>query len=90
MGEAEFWSLTPRQIDCGFVAAGQRLERAYNDRMSLAWHIAALPRTKKFPKLKSLLQKQRAKPEQQSWQQQVDIAKKWTALLGGTIKGKAH
>lgn len=35
--------------------ARMRLEREANERMSLAWHIVALDRTKKLPKLETLL-----------------------------------
>lgn len=34
--------------------ARKRLEREADERMSLAWHIAALDRTKKLPKLNTL------------------------------------
>lgn len=35
--------------------ARKRLERQADERMSLAWHIVALDRTKKLPKLETLL-----------------------------------
>lgn len=35
--------------------ARRRLEREADERMSLAWHIVALDRTKKLPKLETLL-----------------------------------
>lgn len=35
--------------------ARKRLEREADERMSLAWHIVALDRTKKLPKLETLL-----------------------------------
>lgn len=35
--------------------AMQRLEREADERMSLGWHIVALDRTKKLPKLETLM-----------------------------------
>lgn len=64
-----------------------RFKREHNERMSLAWHIAALNRTpqkKKLPSLRSLMIRERAKVPQ-SWQQQLAIAKQWTLMMGGTI-----
>lgn len=55
------------------------MEREHNDRMSLAWHIAALPRTKRFPKLEKLLVKQTATRKRQTWQQQLAIMDMWVA-----------
>lgn len=55
LAEDDFWRRTPRQIARTFEAHGQRLRREHNDRMSLAWHIAAMPKMKKFPALKKLL-----------------------------------
>lgn len=37
------------------LGARKRIEREADERMSLAWHIVALDRTKKLPKLESLL-----------------------------------
>lgn len=65
--------------------------RSHNERMHLAWHIAALTRGKKgLPTLRSMMQKstrsRRQKP--QTWQQQLMIAKMWTAVMGGTVVDK--
>lgn len=37
------------------MGARRRLERETDERMSLAWHIIALDRTKKLPKLETLM-----------------------------------
>lgn len=54
--------------------------------MALAWHTAALVRSKKLPALRKLLIRHRPAP--QTWQEQLAIAKMWTAALGGTITSK--
>ncbi|RUT32645.1 hypothetical protein EMQ25_05730 [Arsenicitalea aurantiaca] len=60
------------------TASNLRIEREHDDRMSLAWHIAALPRGKKFPELKKLLIGQkRHRPQRQSWEAQAAILAAW-------------
>lgn len=50
--------------------ATERLKREHDERAWLAWHTAALPRTKKFPPLKDLLIG--AKPKRpKTWQEQL-------------------
>jgi Uri superfamily endonuclease len=63
-----------------FEGAVKRLEREHNERAWLAWHIAYLPRTKKPVKLKDLLTGKREK-RQQTVEEQVSIAMRWTAAL---------
>jgi hypothetical protein len=50
-----FWQITLREVDREMRGARKRLEREADERMSLAWHIVALDRTKKLPKLETLL-----------------------------------
>jgi hypothetical protein len=50
-----FWQITPMEADREMKGAMRRLEREADERMSLAWHIVALDRTRKLPKLESLL-----------------------------------
>lgn len=52
---ARFWALTPREVDRVLHGVRNRLEREANERMSLAWHIVALARARKLPKLETLL-----------------------------------
>lgn len=53
--------------------------------MSLAWHIAALPRLKRFPKLEKLLKRRRpSKP--QTWEQMKTIAMMLNAAHGGEFR----
>jgi len=46
--------VTPRVMQLVFEGASQRIEREHQGRAWLAWHTAALPRLKTFPKLESL------------------------------------
>jgi hypothetical protein len=50
-----FWQITPKEVDREMLGARKRIEREADERMSLAWHIVALDRTKKLPKLETLL-----------------------------------
>jgi hypothetical protein len=46
-----FWMLTPAEIAREMTATITRLVREQDDRAWTAWHIAALGRSKKLPKL---------------------------------------
>ena len=50
-----FWQITPSEVDREMRGTRKRIEREADERMSLAWHIVALDRTKKLPKLETLL-----------------------------------
>lgn len=50
-----FWDLCLLEISRELDAAAERRRRDLNDRAWLAWHIAALPLFKKFPKLNQLM-----------------------------------
>lgn len=50
-----FWHLTPKEVAREMAAVIKRLSREQNERAWLAWHIAALGRVKKLPKLKDLM-----------------------------------
>lgn len=51
----QFWDLTPRE--CMTIAAGvrKRLRQEHNDRMLMAWQIAAIPNSKQKIRLRDLL-----------------------------------
>lgn len=51
----------------------------HNGLMCQAWHIEALRRAKKLPKLDKLLVKQRR--PRQSWQEQMQIMSMWAAAM---------
>lgn len=52
------------------------MTREHNERMSLAWHIEALHRTKRLPKLKTLMAKT-ATRRKQTWQEQMAVMDAW-------------
>ncbi|MGE4339148.1 MAG: hypothetical protein AB7E55_24710 [Pigmentiphaga sp.] len=56
--------------------------REHNDRAWLAWHVAALQRADKLPKLKTLLHREKSQaPQRKSWQEQLAIARQWETKL---------
>ncbi|RVK61942.1 hypothetical protein CN162_01475 [Sinorhizobium meliloti] len=77
-----FWRLTLREIRVVLDGVAIRLRREHNDRAWLAWHIEALARQKKMPRLKELARASTAKPRRrQSIEEQIAIAQAWTAAL---------
>jgi len=58
------------------VAKRKQMMREHNQRAWLAWHIAALQRSKKLPPL-SKMQTSEAGPRRQTWQEQLAIAAQW-------------
>lgn len=62
--------------------------REHNDRAWLAWHIGALPRMKKYPRLDELRIKPQAKPRQ-NVEQQIAVARMWAARGIGKV-GKVN
>lgn len=71
-----------------FEGARRRAEREHNDRAWLAWHTAAFSRVARLKPadLKKVQVRRAARREPQTWQQQLDIAKMWTAAFGGSIR----
>jgi hypothetical protein len=71
---ARFWNITPREVEREMTAARKRREIEADERMSLAWYIAAFTRVeaKKFPKLKDVIGK-RARQSQPSEPQSPDV-----------------
>lgn len=54
---SDFWNVTPWELNCVFRAHNDRRRGDYEDRVELAWNIAALVWQKKLPPLKKLLGK---------------------------------
>lgn len=73
---SQFWTLTYREIDVCLAGAGERLEREQNGRAWLAWHIEALGRTKRLPKLDRLYVQKR---QRQTPQQMQAVVRAWMA-----------
>ena len=66
---ARFWEITPREVDREMAGVVRNREREADERIALAWYIVALDRTKKLPKLETLLPsrtrvRQRQTPEE--------------------------
>lgn len=83
---ARFWNITPREIDREMRAAMKRREIEADERMSMAWHIAAFTRVdhKKFPKLKDVLGRvSRGTPKPQSPDVQLANMKAMFLAFGG-------
>lgn len=77
-----FWRLTLREIAVILdgVTAGRRSEQ--NDLAWLAWHIEALSRAKKLPKLKDMMHDAPvSSARRQTVDEQIAIAHRWTAVL---------
>ena len=55
-----FWIKTPYEASLILEGRGEALDREHNEFAWLAWHIAALPRMKVFPKLKDLQSRTKA------------------------------
>ena len=70
--------MTPKEIALRIDGRVRARRLAQNDRAWLAWHIAALSRAKRLPRIERLLGR-RERP-QQTWQQQLAIAHQWAAV----------
>jgi hypothetical protein len=81
-----FWHITPSEVDREMRGARQRLEREANERMSLAWHIVALDRTKKLPKLETLLIGSRGRGRAQTPEEHLIAMKSIFLAFGGTLE----
>jgi hypothetical protein len=82
-----FWRKTPREISIIMAGRGDALARQHNERAWLAWHIAALPRAKKFPKLEKMMVKAGpVKRVRQTPEQMLMIAKAMAGMSFPEIK----
>jgi hypothetical protein len=61
-----------------FAGATDRFEREQQGRAWMAWHVAALPRVKKFPTLESLISGKR-KAKRQTVSEMEAIFKAWAS-----------
>jgi hypothetical protein len=62
------------------TAARRRLDHIHNENVWLAWHIAALDRQKRLPRMQSLMNERRRKP--QTWREQMSICRSIAAAFG--------
>lgn len=68
-------------------AAAKKFEREHNSHAWLAWHIAAMSRTKKLPPLSKLIIKQTAKPRQ-TWRQQLGVMAEWAGKHNNWVEAR--
>lgn len=74
--------MTPRLIEAVLDGAAARMRTEFNQTAWLAWHIEALARAKKLPKLKDLMSTEAPKPRRrQTVEEQIAIARQWTVAL---------
>lgn len=73
--------MTLRELYAISDGVSTRLVREQNERAWLAWHVAAMTRTKTMPKLKDMIVSGKPKTRQ-NWQAQLAIAHQWAAVTG--------
>ena len=91
-----FWELTPAEVLAEIEATLWREERQRQHEMSLAWHTAALTKSKRMPALKALMGSGETKPltpeeEQQRAAEHEEMAarvKRQMEKMGGRMKNR--
>ena len=85
LSEDVFWSSTPRQTARAIKAADGRFDADERIRRWHTWHQAALPLLKKFPELEDFQLKTAAQAptRRQTTEEQIAIARKWSAAVSG-------
>ena len=85
---SRFWPLTYREIGIILEGARNRIIRERNDQMSLAWHIEALHRSKKLPRLKEMLRRAPAAAKKaHDWESQFAAFSAWAGSFRKDAKG---
>lgn len=79
-----FWDQTIRTVCAALHGKHRAAIRDQNARAWMVWHIAALQRAKKLPKLKTMMVKE--KPRVQSWQEQQMIMQSWATAHNARLK----
>lgn len=80
---ARFWDITMREVEREMRGLQRRREREANERTSLAWHTVALDRTKKLPKLETLMVRASSAPKRKQTQEQILVGMKTLFLAHG-------
>jgi len=78
-----FWRLTLREISVILKGARARMTREHDANVWLAWHIEALARTKKLPKLNDMQAGKPLKRRRMTAEEMVSMAHLWTAATAG-------
>jgi hypothetical protein len=86
-----FWDITTREANLRIEAVAKRWEREHNGRVWLAWHTAALQRTKRLPDIRKMFLNNTSKTRQ-TWRQQLAIVSEWATRHNRleSIKEKAR
>lgn len=79
---SRFWGLTLAEAEREFRGLARIRERETNERIWLAWHIVALDRTDRLPKLESLLVK-KSEPKRKQTPEEMLLAMKSIFLAFG-------
>jgi len=74
-----FWRLTLREISVILKGANANLRRRHDEAAWLAWHIEALARAKKLPKLENMQSKAPQRSRRMSPGEMIAMAHLWTA-----------
>lgn len=74
-----FWSLTVREIGVILDGTANRLKREQDHRGWVVWHIEALARSKKLPKLKDMQSGKPVKRRRMTPEEMISMAHLWTA-----------
>ncbi|RYY72571.1 MAG: hypothetical protein EOP03_00280 [Proteobacteria bacterium] len=73
-----FWRLTLREIGNTLRGVTDRRIRERDERMSLAWHIEAMARVKKMPKLDSMLSSKKRPAGKKMTAEQIEaVTRSW-------------
>lgn len=72
-----------REAEREFRGTAKIREREANERLWLAWHIVALDRTEKLPKLETLMIRSDAPKQKQSGEQMLAMMKAMFLAFGG-------
>jgi hypothetical protein len=78
-----FWDQTPRTLSLAFAAYDETQVNDYNGRAWLAWHMAALSRSKKLPPLRNLMSK--VTTPKSAMEEQIAGLVRWVRATGGRI-----
>jgi hypothetical protein len=82
--------MTIRQLFREMASYRDRLSTEYDRDIRLAWHVAALSRSQKFPELKTLLSRGTQAAEKQSHREMRDNLEALSKLIGAPLqKAKA-
>jgi hypothetical protein len=80
--------MTPRQLERCFRAQADIFDREHKARAWLAWHVAALMRVKKLPRLERIAGRSPTRP--QTPDEMLAIIKMLNAAYGGSVIRKTN